>query len=235
MTNIRWLAATDGPETLPAPGYALRHPNGLLAAGGSLRPEWLLEAYRHGIFPWYEDGQPILWWCPNPRAILRPAELKVSRSLRRTAARGRFAVTADTAFDAVVDACAQPRRYTDATWITAEMAAAYKHMHALGWAHSFETWEAERLVGGLYGIAIGRVFFGESMFARERDASKVAFVRAVTFLQARGVALIDCQIASAHLTSLGATSMSRDAFLEALTALCEPPGEPGPWTLDAGV
>lgn len=234
MSGIRWLAPTDGPETLPAPAHALRDPNGLLAAGGSLRPEWLLTAYRHGIFPWYEEGQPILWWCPNPRAVLRPKDLRVSRSLRRAVARGAFAISADCEFGAVVDACAEPRRYTDATWITSEMARAYKRMHALGWAHSFEAWREGRLVGGLYGIAIGRVFFGESMFARERDASKVALVLAVQFLAARGVELIDCQIPSDHLTRLGSTLMPRAAFLRELKVLCNPPGEPGPWTLAPG-
>jgi leucyl/phenylalanyl-tRNA---protein transferase len=233
MSNIRWLAATDGPEALPAPANALRHPNGLLAAGGSLNPDWLLAAYRHGIFPWYEEGQPILWWCPDPRAVIRPAELKISRSLRRTVARERFAVTADTAFDAVIDGCAEPRRYTDATWITREMADAYKRMHTLGWAHSFEAWQKDRLVGGLYGIAIGRVFFGESMFTRERDASKVAFVHAAAFLAQHGFELIDCQVESAHLTRLGAAAMPRNAFLQAVATLCEPAGEPGLWTLGA--
>jgi len=233
MSSIRWLAASDGPDALPAPAHALREPNGLLAAGGSLRPEWLLTAYRHGIFPWYEDGQPILWWCPNPRAILRPDDLKVSRSLRRTLARERFTIKADTGFDDVVDACAEPRRYTDATWITAEMATAYKRMHALGWAHSFEAWREDRLVGGLYGIAIGRAFFGESMFTRERDASKVALVHAVAFLKTHGFELIDCQVASSHLTSLGSTLIPRSAFLQELAALCDDPGEPGRWTLSA--
>jgi leucyl/phenylalanyl-tRNA---protein transferase len=229
MTNIRWIGPDDGPDALPDGAAALAHPNGLLAAGGSLEPDWLLAAYRRGIFPWYEDGQPILWWCPNPRAVLLPDELHVARSLRRTLRARRYVVTADRAFAAVVDACAAPRRYTDATWITAEMAAAYKQMHTLGWAHSFETWHEGRLAGGVYGISIGRVFFGESMFARERDASKVALARAVEFLRARGCALIDCQLPSSHVTSLGARTMPRDAFLQQLAMLCEPPGRPGPW------
>lgn len=230
MTRLRWLAPSAGPDSLPDPGSAMRDPNGLLAAGGSLRPEWLLAAYRHGIFPWYEEGQPILWWCPDPRAVLRPAELKVSRSLRRTLRRRVYRVTADRAFDAVVDACAGPRRYTDATWITSDMAAAYKRMHALGWAHSFEAWAGEQLAGGLYGLQIGRVFFGESMFAKERDASKAAFVLAVGFLEQRGCALVDCQLPSSHLTSLGASLADREVFLRLLDELCEPAGTPGSWT-----
>ena len=230
MSRLRWLGPSDGPEALPKPASALSEPNGLLAAGGALRPEWLLAAYRQGIFPWYEEGQPILWWCPDPRAVLRPDELKVSRSLRRTLRRGTFTVTADRAFAAIVEGCAAPRRYTDATWITPDMARAYERMHELGWAHSFEAWRDGRLAGGVYGIAIGRVFFGESMFSRERDASKVALVRAVEFLKARSVALIDCQIPSSHTTRLGATALTRERFLGLLDELCEPPGSPGPWT-----
>jgi leucyl/phenylalanyl-tRNA--protein transferase len=229
MRNIRWLGPSDGPDALPDGAAALEHPNGLLAAGGSLEPDWLWAAYRRGIFPWYEEGQPILWWCPNPRAVLLPEELHLSGSLRRTLRRHRYVVTADRDFGAVVDACAAPRRYTDATWITAEMAAAYKQMHAAGWAHSFETWHAGHLAGGVYGIAIGRVFFGESMFARERDASKVALAGAVAFLRSRGYSLIDCQLPSSHMTSLGARTMPREMFLQQLARLCDPPGEPGPW------
>jgi leucyl/phenylalanyl-tRNA--protein transferase len=230
MSGLRWLQRAQGPQALPNPASALRDPNGLLAAGGSLEPEWLLAAYRHGIFPWYEEGQPILWWCPDPRAVLWPTDLKISRSLRRSLRRRTHRVTADTAFAAVVDACAAPRRYTDATWITADMAAAYKRMHALGWAHSFEVWRDDRLVGGIYGISIGRVFFGESMFSSERDASKIALVHGVEFLRARGCALIDCQIASSHMTSLGASSLPRDRFLRLLEELCDPADTPASWT-----
>ena len=230
MTSLRWLKQADGPQALPNPRSALREPNGLLAAGGSLEPEWLLEAYRHGIFPWYEQGQPILWWCPDPRAILWPRDLKVSRSLRRSLRRRAYSVTADRAFAAVVDACAAPRRYTDATWITPDMAAAYKRMHALGWAHSFETWRGEDLVGGMYGLSIGRVFFGESMFARAPDASKVALARAIEFLRARGCELLDCQVASSHMTTLGATLVPREGFVRLLDELCVPPHESGSWT-----
>ena len=229
MSGLRWLQRSEGPQALPNPASALRHPNGLLAAGGSLQPEWLLEAYRNGIFPWYEQGQPILWWCPDPRAVLWPADLRISRSLRRTLRRGTYVVTADRAFAAVVDGCAAPRRYTDATWITSDMAAAYKRMHALGWAHSFETWRGGELVGGMYGISIGGVFFGESMFSRAADASKVALARAMDFLSTQGCALLDCQVPSSHMTSMGATLLRRDRFLDLLAELCAEPGSPGSW------
>jgi leucyl/phenylalanyl-tRNA--protein transferase len=230
MSGIRWLKPSDGPAALPDPRHALAEPNGLLAAGGRLSPEWLMASYARGIFPWYEEGQPILWWCPEPRAVLLPERLRVSRSLRKTIAREAFRMTADTAFDQVVAGCAAPREYTDQTWITRDMAAAYATLHALGRAHSFEAWNGASLAGGLYGVAIGRVFFGESMFSVERDASKAAFVLAVGFLAALGVRLIDCQVPSAHLTRLGATMKPRDEFLRTLEELCDPPGPPGPWT-----
>ena len=232
MTELRWISAADGPDALPHPAQALAEPNGLLAAGGSLEPEWLLAAYRRGIFPWFEAGQPILWWSPDPRTVLYPSDFKLSRSLRKRIRSGTFTVTADRAFDDVIAACAAPRRYTDATWITPPMAHAYSRLAALGYAHSFESWAGERLVGGLYGIAIGRVFFGESMFALESDASKVAFFHTIRFLSERGFELIDCQLPSAHLTRLGATAVPRSEFLAALERLCEPPGTPGAWTAD---
>lgn len=229
MTRICWLGPEDGPERLPSPAHALTEPNGLLAAGGSLEPDWLLVSYERGIFPWYEEGQPILWWSPNPRAVLWPADLKLSRSLKRALKRTSFTVSADRAFGDVVTACAAPREYTDATWITPEMARAYGALHELGWAHSFEAWDGDVLVGGLYGVAIGRVFFGESMFAHRTDASKIAFVHGVRFLRATGCELIDCQVPSAHLTRLGATAMPRDAFVCELQALCRPRSTPQTW------
>ena len=229
MSGLRWLRQSEGPQALPNPTSALRDPNGLLAAGGSLEPDWLLEAYRNGIFPWYDEGQPILWWCPDPRAVLWPDDIRISRSLRRTLRRRRYVVTADRAFAAVVDGCSAPRRYTDATWITPDMAAAYKRLHALGWAHSFETWRGDDLVGGMYGVSIGRVFFGESMFSREADASKVALARAIQFLRAHGCALLDCQVPTSHMTSMGATLLRRDRFLDLLSELCAEPGSPGSW------
>lgn len=222
MSTIRWLSPAEGPESMPPASAALEEPNGLIAAGGALEPEWLLAAYRRGIFPWYETGQPILWWSPDPRAVLRPADLHVSRSLHRRLRKGEFEVTADGAFDAVVAGCAEPRGYTDSTWITADMANAYSRLHRLGFAHSFEAWSGGELVGGLYGVAIGRVFFGESMFKRRSDASKVAFVQGVRFLAARGFALIDCQVATSHLSRLGATSMPRNEFVTFLRRHCVP-------------
>jgi leucyl/phenylalanyl-tRNA--protein transferase len=230
MSTLRWLSSADAPDRFPPASEALTEPNGLLAAGGDLSPNRLLAAYRRGIFPWYEEGQPILWWSPDPRAVLRPDGIRVSRSLRRSLIKGGFEVRIDSAFAAVVAACAEPRRYTDSTWITRDMAAAYARLHELGWAHSFETWRDGELVGGLYGVAIGRVFFGESMFARATDASKVALVRLAEHLRARAFELIDCQVASAHVASLGATSISRAAFLALLDQYCEPPGTPGSWS-----
>ncbi|HVS24103.1 MAG TPA: leucyl/phenylalanyl-tRNA--protein transferase [Gammaproteobacteria bacterium] len=227
---LRWLTSADAADRFPPAREALKEPNGLLAAGGDLKPERLLAAYRRGIFPWYEEGQPILWWSPDPRAVLRPDGVKVSRSLRRSLIKGGFELKIDSAFAAIVAACAEPRRYTDATWITRDMAVAYTRLHEAGWAHSFETWREGELVGGLYGVAIGRVFFGESMFSRVTDASKVALVRLAEHLRARSFELIDCQVASAHVASLGAKSISRDAFLACLEEYCEPPGTPGSWS-----
>ena len=196
MSTLRWLSSADAVDRFPPASQALTEPNGLLAAGGDLKPERLLAAYRRGIFPWYEEGQPILWWSPDPRAVLRPDGVRVSRSLRRSLNKGGFELKIDHAFEAVVAACAEPRRYTHSTWITREMATAYTRLHRLGWAHSFESWRDGELVGGLYGVAIGRVFFGESMFARATDASKVALVRLAEYLRERSFRLIDCQVAS---------------------------------------
>jgi leucyl/phenylalanyl-tRNA---protein transferase len=232
MSAIRWLSAGADVNAFPAPHLALKEPNGLLAAGGDLRPERLLSAYRRGIFPWYERGQPILWWCPNPRAVLFPSALRVSRSLGRVVRRRTFTVTSDSAFDQIIEGCAEPRSYGPETWITDEMAAAYTALHRLGWAHSFESWQGSTLVGGLYGVAIGRVFFGESMFARVTDASKAAFVSAVAYLQARGFELIDCQIASAHLQSLGAVDLPRTRFLKLLGELCGVAAHPRSWAAE---
>jgi leucyl/phenylalanyl-tRNA--protein transferase len=215
---------------MPPPSLALDEPNGLLAGGSALRPQWLLQTYERGIFPWYEKGQPILWWSPDPRAVLWPNDIKVSRSLRRTLKSGRFRVSADRAFGDVIAACAAPRNYTDATWITADMEAAYSALHTAGWAHSFESWDGDELAGGLYGVAIGRVFFGESMFARRTDASKVAFAQAVAYMRLSGFALIDCQIPSAHLSRLGAITIPRETFLQHLGHYCRPHGTPGAWS-----
>jgi leucyl/phenylalanyl-tRNA--protein transferase len=232
MSRIRWLSAGDAPDAFPSARDALEEPNGLLAAGGDLSVERLLCAYRNGIFPWYEEGQPILWWSPDPRAVLRPQDVHVSRSLRRTLRKKPFELRADAAFADVVAGCAAARRYGAGTWITAEMARAYGELHRLGWAHSFEAWQQNELVGGLYGVAIGRVFFGESMFSLVSDASKVAFVHALRHLERRGFALVDCQIWSPHMESLGATLIERDRFLDSLNDLCTPARAPGSWSED---
>ena len=214
------LAPHSPPDAFPDPGFALDEPNGLLAAGGDLGPERLLCAYRRGIFPWFSEGQPILWWSPDPRAVLWPEAMHVSRSLRRTQRRARFSVSTDTAFDRVVRECAAPRPGRDDTWITPEMAAAYGRLHRAGHAHSIECWRGGDLAGGLYGVAIGRVFFGESMFSRAADASKIALAHLCTL----GFELIDCQIPNAHLARLGVVEMSRRRFLARLDELCEAPG-----------
>ncbi|WP_263263814.1 leucyl/phenylalanyl-tRNA--protein transferase [Pseudomonas sp. RIT-PI-S] len=207
---LTWLTRDD--LSFPALNRALRDPNGLLAAGGDLSPERLIAAYRHGCFPWYEDGQPVLWWSPDPRMVLPPAELKVSRSLRKVMRQGRFSVTFDRAFPSVIRACAEPRAYARGTWITPAIEQAYIELHRQGIAHSVETWQGDSLVGGLYGIAMGRLFFGESMFSRATDASKVAFATLTQHLEQSGFVLIDCQMHTAHLESLGAREISRTEF-----------------------
>ena len=217
MSAICWLDA----ETLDFPPLesALAEPNGLLAVGGDLSPARLLAAYRRGIFPWYEDPQPLLWWSPDPRAVLFPERVHVSRSLRRIQRRGEFSVTLDKAFRRVINGCATLSQSRSGTWITRDMLNAYIHMHELGWAHSVEVWRAGELVGGLYGMAIGRVFFGESMFSRADNASKIALVALCQRLCAAGVELIDCQVGNPHLYSLGAEDISRASFSELLKQL----------------
>ncbi|HEX7235837.1 MAG TPA: leucyl/phenylalanyl-tRNA--protein transferase [Gammaproteobacteria bacterium] len=229
MRSLYWISRDRRGDAFPPASEALTEPNGLLAAGGDLAPERLLAAYRKGIFPWYQAGQPILWWSPDPRAVLWPDGLKVSRSLRRSLTKRRFELRVDTEFELVVAGCAEPRDYGGGTWITAEMAAAYLRLHRMGWAHSFETWQDDRLVGGLYGVAIGRAFFGESMFTRVTDASKVALVHAVEFLRARGTRIIDCQVASAHTRSLGAVDLPRAEFLSLIVDLCGESSGPQTW------
>jgi leucyl/phenylalanyl-tRNA--protein transferase len=222
----------DAEDPFPPVEEAMRDPNGLLAAGGDLSPRRLLDAYRRGIFPWFGDEDPLLWWSPDPRMVLFVDELRVSRSLRKTIRAGRFSVTADRAFSAVMSGCAAPRADQEGTWITTEMRAAYARLAAMGFAHSAEAWLGDELAGGLYGVAIGRVFFGESMFARVSDASKVAFVVLVHHLRRWGFRLIDCQMSTAHLASLGAREISRSEFLaEVDRSVLEPP-VPSPWTFD---
>lgn len=200
---------------LPPPESAGRR--GLVAVGGTLTPERLLEAYRAGIFPWYQQGQPVLWHSPDPRMVLRPGDLLVNRSLRKTLRKIPFDIRMDTAFESVIHGCAKiPREGQDGTWITPEMVSAYLALHELGHAHCVEAWEGETLVGGLYGVAVGGVFCGESMFATENDASKVAFVYLVRQLEAWGFPLIDCQVHTEHLERFGADEIRRDEFLSLL-------------------
>ena len=207
---LTWLQRDS--LAFPPLGMALRDPNGLLAAGGDLRPERLIQAYRHGCFPWYQDGQPILWWSPDPRTVLFPDELHVSRSLRKVLRQQCYQVSFDRDFAAVIQACAAPRDYADGTWITTPMQQAYLQLHQRGIAHSVEVWQDDRLVGGLYGLAMGRLFFGESMFSRADNASKVGFVTLVEQLKTWGFVLIDCQMPSHHLHSFGARAISRNDF-----------------------
>lgn len=231
MRSIHWLSL-DHPQRFPDVELALDDPNGLLAAGGDLSEERLLAAYRRGIFPWYSEGEPILWWSPNPRAVLLPQQVKISRSLRRTLKRRSFDVTFDVAFPQVVRACAGPRQQAQGTWITGEMFKAFCHLHQRGHAHSVECWQGDCLVGGLYGLAVGKVFFGESMFSQVTDASKVALVHLVWQLQRWCFGVIDCQVSSAHLASLGAVDMPRADFVQMLADWCARPGIPGPWRLE---
>lgn len=216
-------------QAFPKPELALEDPNGLLAVGGCLSPQRIINAYRHGIFPWYNPGEPILWWSPNPRLVLFPDKLKISRSLNKTLRKQAFEIRYDQAFEQVIAACAASRREDGGTWITPEMKHAYLTLHRLGVAHSFEAWQGEQLVGGLYGIAIGQVFFGESMFHHKTDASKVAFVHLVQQLTTWGYRLIDCQVSSDHLLSLGAETLERDNFIGLLESLCDKRAQPQAW------
>lgn len=218
MKQITWLSPRDPPDSFPPVDMALEDPPGLLAGGGDLSVERLLAAYRRGIFPWYSRGQPVLWWSPDPREVLFVEELRVSRSLARTLRRADFRVSRDEDFEGVIAGCAAPREQTTGTWITTEMRAAYRQLHGLGHAHSVEAWQNGELVGGLYGVEVGRVFCGESMFSRRTDASKVAFVWLVQHCRQQGITLIDCQLASQHLRSLGSRPIPRAEFTRHLAA-----------------
>jgi leucyl/phenylalanyl-tRNA--protein transferase len=222
----------DLDDPFPPVEFAMRDPNGLLAAGADLSPVRLLDAYRQGIFPWYSDGDPVLWWSPDPRMVLFLDELRVARSLRRVIRSGRYQVTMDTAFREVMLGCAAPRPGQDGTWITPEILEAYTTLFELGYAHSIEAWDGDELAGGLYGVAIGRMFFGESMFARRTDASKAAFVHLVLQLRRWGFVMIDCQMSTSHLASLGAREEPRAAFNERLSRLVRLDPIPGPWRID---
>ncbi len=248
--TLYWIPPTDKTCRFPPVEDALQEPNGLLAAGGDLSPARLINAYRSGIFPWYNAGEPILWWSPNPRTVIFPAHLKVSRSLHRTLRRGELRVTLDTQFRRVIEACAAPRKCETGTWISAEIVDAYCRLHEMGVAHSVEVWKGYDLVGGVYGLALGRVFFGESMFSCVSDASKVGLVHLVRQLERWGYTVIDGQVSSPHLYTLGAEDISRATFITLLQEAtnstrrdvlvpCEAecrerlPPQPGRWKLDA--
>lgn len=224
MSNNRvvWLVPGDPADAFPSVEVALREPEGLLAAGGDLSTERLLCAYRSGIFPWYDTGQPLLWWSPDPRCVLRRTGLHLSRRMRRYLRRSTAEVRFNTEFGRVIRACAAPRRSEQGTWITPDMMAAYEQLHREGWAHSIEVWQDGLLVGGLYGLAIGRAFFGESMFSVEPNASKIALLVLSGRMDAGEFGIIDCQVASSHLLELGATLMPRQEFVALLKALCDP-------------
>ena len=220
-----------GDTPFPPVEQALRSPNGLLAAGGDLTPERLLNAYRHGIFPWFNADDPILWWSPDPRMVLFPEEFRVSRSLHKTLRNKIYEIRTDTAFEQVMRACAEPRK-GQGTWITVEMIAAYTELHRMGCAHSVETWLDGKLVGGLYGISIGRMFYGESMFSRTTDASKAALAHLVAQLQRWNFGMIDCQMNTPHLASLGARELPRTEFIQHLQELIHYPDIAPQWKFD---
>ncbi len=227
--RIVWLTTADPPDSFPPIDTALSEPEGLLAAGGDLSSERLVQAYRLGIFPWYEDGQPILWWSPDPRCVLIPADFHISRRLRRDIQTSTAEITVNRSFGEVVAACAAPRPSQQGTWITEEMIEAYSDLHGKGWAHSLEVRDRDQLIGGIYGIAIGRVFFGESMFSAGPNGSKFALFALSQLLDAADFALIDCQVVSAHLQTLGATTIARSEFAALLEESCNPPSAYSDW------
>ncbi len=238
--RLHWLDPRNPRQPFPSPSLAMRDPNGLLAIGGDLSATRLLAAYTQGIFPWYNPDEPILWWCPDPRAVLYPRDLHVSRSLSRRIRRGGFAVSVDRAFGAVLEACSGPRgRRTEGdatlanrTWLGGEMKAAYQDLHERGHAHSVEVWQDGELRGGIYGMCLGRTFFGESMFSRMDDGSKIAMYFLCRQLAAWEFDLLDCQVASGHLASLGAVELPREPFLARLRESVAAPGHPGRWRFE---
>lgn len=226
---IPWLD-TDTP--FPPVEQALREPDGLLAAGFELSPARILDAYGHGIFPWYSEGQPVLWWSPDPRMVLLPADVRITRSMAKVLRNRAYEVRCDTAFEAVMRACAEPRDGAAGTWISEDMIAAYCALHAQGYAHSVETWVDGELAGGLYGMAIGRIFYGESMFSRVRDGSKIALIHLARYLESQGFALIDCQMNTSHLGSMGGHEIPRREFCRIVSAGSRSGMPPGRWQPD---
>lgn len=231
---IAWLAP-DAPLRFPPPMRAMREPNGLLAAGGDLSLQRLQLAYANGIFPWYSDGEPILWWSPDPRCVFDTDVVHVSRSLQRFLHRSNWTLSVDQAFEDVVAACAAPRADQPGTWIDAEMTAAYAQLHHAGYAHSLEVWDGEQLVGGLYGVAVGRAFSGESMFSRAPNASKVALLAMARVLHNMGFPWLDAQVPNPHLLRMGARILPRADYLQRWVKLSAAPREPGNWVNNLGV
>lgn len=236
MITIPWLNQSN--YTFPPVENALDEPNGLLAVGGDLSPERLLSAYHCGIFPWFNPGDPILWWCPDPRTVIYPDQFHISRSLIKALRKEIYRVTFDNCFEDVMRACAAPRTYANETWITEDIIQGYTALHKRGYAHSVEVWQGNQLVGGLYGVALGKIFFGESMFSRADNASKFGFAHLVRQLRQWNFKLIDCQIANDHLFSLGATEIPRQDFKEMLVKFAHSPNiyskpwstiVPAPW------
>lgn len=235
--RFRLLPQLDGTapgdaDAFPDLELAWTHPNGLLCVGGDLAPERLLIAYRRGIFPWYSEDVPLLWYSPDPREVLYPEQLRVPRTMRSTLRKGTYEITMDRCFRRVMEECAKPRPDQDGTWITRALLKGYCALHELGHAHSIESWCEGELVGGLYGVAIGQVFFGESMFARRDDASKVAFVHAVRQLQRWGYRLVDCQVHTPHLDRFGSLPLAREEYVARLKTWCDAPGRDGRWEPD---
>ncbi|CAB1277365.1 leucyl/phenylalanyl-tRNA--protein transferase [Candidatus Nitrosacidococcus tergens] len=224
MISPYYIDPNDSSYFFPDSKLALLDPNGLLAIGGDLSPKRIIYAYCQGIFPWYSQGQPILWWSPNPRMILFPDKLKISRSLKKRLNRSEHTfITVNKNFQGVIQACANtPRHGIISTWLTTEMQIAYTQLHNMEIAHSIEVWEKSNLIGGLYGLHIGRIFFGESMFSLRSDASKIALAYLCDYLQQKGVSLIDCQVESDHLLRLGAQAIARDLFIRWVQKLCDP-------------
>ncbi len=220
QNKLYWIAENILAEEFPDVSHALTEPDGLLAIGGVLNPSLLLDAYRKGIFPWYSEGQPVMWWSPDPRCVLFPDEFKISRSLKKSLRKDDYIVTFDQAFSDVVKSCAEPRLTSPGTWITQSVIKNYQLIHESGHAHSVECWHGETLVGGLYGIAIGKIFFGESMFSHTADASKICLAHLVHLVKKLGYELIDCQITSDHLKSLGAKTIPRNDFSDILAVSC---------------
>ncbi|MGH8452928.1 MAG: leucyl/phenylalanyl-tRNA--protein transferase [Nevskiales bacterium] len=227
--RLAWLDPARPDQPFPPVTKALREPNGLLAFGGDLSPTRLLNAYRHGIFPWYSGDEPILWWSPDPRCVFRPDSIHVSRSLRKALNRRDFEISFDHAFESVIEACAAPRKQQEGTWLTPAMISAYIRLHHEGWAHSVEVWRDSALIGGIYGVAIGGAFFGESMFSRAPNGSKIALVALAQRLDEWGFTLLDAQVRSPHLYTLGAVDLLRECFMTELAAALRLPDRCGSW------